>query len=97
LTETIFSLMILSKKLVDNDLQGINGFIVNDFESLVFTKYPDLLGIKNIFLSAGTFAASLSGSGSSLFGLVKQRMIKTLKINLRKADIKFVFTETIVN
>jgi 4-diphosphocytidyl-2-C-methyl-D-erythritol kinase len=95
LTDNDFSLMILRKRLVNNDLQGINALIVNNFESLVFSKYPDLLEIKNNFLSAGTFAASLSGSGSSLFGLVKQNMIKTLKNYLRKANIKVVFTETI--
>lgn len=95
LTGLDFSLMILRKRLVNNDLQEINALIINDFESLVFSKYTDLLKIKNKLLSCEAYAASLSGSGSTIFALVAKNMIKTLKTNLRKANIKAVFTESI--
>jgi 4-diphosphocytidyl-2-C-methyl-D-erythritol kinase len=94
LTEPNFSLMILRKRLANNDLQGINTLIINDFESLVFSKYPDLLKIKNKLLSYEAYAASLSGSGSTIFALVEKNMIKTLKTNLRNANVKVVFTES---
>lgn len=43
--------------------------LVNDFEESVFTKYPNLGEIKNRFYSAGAIYASMSGSGSSVFGI----------------------------
>lgn len=41
----------------------------NDFESLVFSKYPNLGELKERLYQQGAFYAGLSGSGSSLFGL----------------------------
>ena len=95
LTERDFSLKILMKKIISKDLRGINVLITNSFESLVFSKHPNLQLIKNRFLADGVYAASLSGTGSSIFGLVEKNMIKTLRNNLRKDNIKVVFTESI--
>ncbi len=95
LTGSEFSLKILLKKLIDNDLRYINALITNSFESLVFSIYPELLMIKNKFLAYGSYLASLSGTGSSIFGLVKKNMMKTLRNNLRKDNIKVVFTESV--
>ncbi len=95
LTETNFSLMILRKRLVNNDLQGINVLVINDFESLVFSKYPDLLKIKNKLLSRKAYVASLSGSGSTIFALVAKNMIRTIRTDLRKENIKVISTESI--
>jgi 4-diphosphocytidyl-2-C-methyl-D-erythritol kinase len=41
----------------------------NDFEEIVFKKYAGLISIKNVLYEKGAVYASLSGSGSSLFGL----------------------------
>lgn len=41
----------------------------NDFEEGVFKKLPQLKEIKNELYTAGAFYASMSGSGSSVFGL----------------------------
>lgn len=41
----------------------------NDFENSVFEIYPDILEIKNILYRQGAMYASLSGSGSAVFGL----------------------------
>lgn len=43
--------------------------LVNDFEPSVFHRYPELQNIKQHLYSMGAVYASLSGSGSSLFGL----------------------------
>ncbi|MGL4293674.1 MAG: 4-(cytidine 5'-diphospho)-2-C-methyl-D-erythritol kinase [Bacteroidales bacterium] len=41
----------------------------NDFEETVFARYPRLAEIKNTLYEAGAIYASMSGSGSSLFGI----------------------------
>jgi 4-diphosphocytidyl-2-C-methyl-D-erythritol kinase len=56
---------------------GITSWIQNDFELVVFPQHPSLAEIKRILAASGTpeaaLLASLSGSGSALFGLYKTR------------------------
>ncbi|MDE3062273.1 MAG: 4-(cytidine 5'-diphospho)-2-C-methyl-D-erythritol kinase [Acidobacteriota bacterium] len=56
---------------------GITSWIVNDFERVVFHQHPSLAEIKRLLAAAGTpeaaLHASLSGSGSALFGLYLTR------------------------
>ncbi len=56
---------------------GILSWIQNDFERVVFPQHPPLCEIKRLLASAGTpeaaLHASLSGSGSALFGLYLTR------------------------
>jgi 4-diphosphocytidyl-2-C-methyl-D-erythritol kinase len=61
---------------------GITSWIENDFERVVFPQHPSLREIKRILLGTGTpeaagnsssLVASLSGSGSALFGLYQTR------------------------
>ena len=44
---------------------------VNDFEKTVFPKHPIIGAIKKRLLDAGAYYASMSGSGSTVFGLFK--------------------------
>jgi 4-diphosphocytidyl-2-C-methyl-D-erythritol kinase len=92
LTDSSFSLIILKKKLIQNDLFGINVLVSNTFEGVVFSKHPDLLRIKNLFLANGAYAAGLSGSGSTIFGVFEENMIKKVS---RKLDIKTLVTQTL--
>jgi 4-diphosphocytidyl-2-C-methyl-D-erythritol kinase len=43
--------------------------LLNDFEAVVFSKYPRLRQIKRRLLQAGAAGAALAGSGSAVFGL----------------------------
>jgi 4-diphosphocytidyl-2-C-methyl-D-erythritol kinase len=56
---------------------GISSWIQNDFERVVFPQHPSLAEIKRLLLGFGTpeaaLLASLSGSGSALFGLYLTR------------------------
>ena len=43
--------------------------MVNDFEKSVFEKYPAIGDIKDKLYKNGALYASMSGSGSSVFGI----------------------------
>ena len=45
--------------------------VINDFETSVFQKFPFIAEIKSFLLAKGATYASMSGSGSSVFGLFK--------------------------
>ncbi|MOA02150.1 4-diphosphocytidyl-2-C-methyl-D-erythritol kinase [compost metagenome] len=46
--------------------------IKNDFEKTVFKKYPSIQRIKEELYEAGAIYASMSGSGSSVFGIFEK-------------------------
>jgi 4-diphosphocytidyl-2-C-methyl-D-erythritol kinase len=43
----------------------------NDFEGVVFEAYPEVRDLKKRMLEAGAEFALMSGSGSTVFGLLK--------------------------
>ena len=44
-------------------------FPENDFEQVVFKKYPQIKAIKDKLIEQGALFASMSGSGSSVYGI----------------------------
>jgi 4-diphosphocytidyl-2-C-methyl-D-erythritol kinase len=58
---------------------GITSWVQNDFERVVFRQHPSLAEIKRLLAAPGTpeeaLHASLSGSGSALFGLYLTRTL----------------------
>lgn len=47
--------------------------LVNQFEESIFPKYPSIKHIKHSLIELGAVYASMSGSGSSLFGLFNEK------------------------
>ncbi|MBN1278189.1 MAG: 4-(cytidine 5'-diphospho)-2-C-methyl-D-erythritol kinase [Chlorobium sp.] len=66
-------LKLLTRRLcIEGDRSALDCF-ENDFEPAVFDHYPLVKTVKQELLDAGSFFASLSGSGSAVFGLFDSR------------------------
>jgi len=79
---------------------GITSWIENDFERVVFAQHPSLAEIKRLLVAPGTpeaaFYASLSGSGSALFGLYQTRGdAEAARERLRPAGVRSHLTRTL--
>jgi 4-diphosphocytidyl-2-C-methyl-D-erythritol kinase len=48
--------------------------MVNDFEKTIFYRFPELENVKSRFYETGAVYASMSGSGSAVFGLYEREM-----------------------
>ena len=60
------------RSLVDDYQLGVEkwaGVVKNDFEQFLFPEYPQLAEYKTLLYKSGAIYASMTGSGSALFGI----------------------------
>ena len=65
------------------DIEGLNKAIGNDFEKIVFKRYPELEEAKEELKRAGASVVSLTGSGSCLYAISRE----PLKPNLPRERV----------
>jgi len=61
------------EELISKPADLWKGLILNDFEEKVGAKYPLIRELKKALYDAGAQYASLSGSGSSIYGIFRER------------------------
>ena len=70
--------------------------LANDFEQLIFRRFPRLAVAKRSLLRSGATAASLSGSGSALYGLFADRAkARSAARQLRKSGSRVFLARTV--
>jgi 4-diphosphocytidyl-2-C-methyl-D-erythritol kinase len=79
---------------------GITSWIQNDFERVVFPQHPSLAEIKRVLAASDTpeaaLYASLSGSGSALYGLYRTRGdAEAAQLRLEQAGVRNQLTRTL--
>lgn len=83
----------LTKKL--NDFSSWQTSLPNDFEVIVFKKYPELVEIMDFLTHSGAFYAHMSGSGSSIYGLyASEKLAKRAYEDLKKNQRCYLFRPT---
>ena len=77
-------------------LDLVRAGIDNDFEHVVFPEYPELSEVKRVLEREGARYASLSGSGSTLYGLfVEAEAAQAAAENMRAAGYAALATTTL--
>jgi 4-diphosphocytidyl-2-C-methyl-D-erythritol kinase len=61
------------KSITNNEGLDFKKHFINDFEESLSESYPQLQKIKQELLNEGAFYASMSGSGSAIYGLFKNK------------------------
>ena len=60
------------KELLTQPLETWKDSVVNDFESSVFPKFPEIAALKDLLYDLGAVYASMSGSGAAVYGIFDQ-------------------------
>ncbi len=70
-----------------NQEEWVLSHMHNDFEEVLFPRHPELKEIKDAFVKMGAVGSLLAGSGSSVFGVFRDR--KTMQKALEKMEDEF--------
>lgn len=74
-----------------NHLQLIADKVGNDFESVVFEKYPKIKEVKQLHYKMGAIFSLMSGSGSTVFGIYPDEDTAKSSANIMREKNYFVF------
>ena len=94
LTRSDFSLIVLRRKLEKGVTDNIRPYLVNDLERVVLVRYKALSRIKKK-IARYTLGAQMSGSGSSIFGIMRKGEEEKTLHNLREEGIKGIWVENL--
>lgn len=61
------------KEIISSGIKEWKDLLKNDFENSLFPKYPILKEIKESLYSKGALYSSMTGSGSAVYGIFKER------------------------
>ena len=62
------------KEIIRMPVETRRATMKNDFEESVFQKFPEIAAIKDKLYDLGAIYASMSGSGSSVFGIFREQV-----------------------
>ena len=62
------------KEIIRMPIETWRATMKNDFEDSVFQKFPEIAAIKDKLYDMGAVYASMSGSGSSVFGIFREQV-----------------------
>ena len=74
------------QQIIQQPMESWKEELRNDFEETVFRLYPEIQSIKEQLYSYGAVYASMTGSGSTLFGIFKPEMISNLAQALKGGE-----------
>ena len=86
LTKSPKNIKIIQYSLKTKRFNQLKQYLQNDLEAVCITKYPLILKIKHRLLAAGATITLMSGSGSTVFGLIASQTAEN--------SIKEVFSKT---
>jgi 4-diphosphocytidyl-2-C-methyl-D-erythritol kinase len=58
-------------EIVKTPVESWKNLVVNDFEKSIFPKHPQIASLKQLLYDLGAVFASMSGSGSAVFGIFR--------------------------
>lgn len=78
------------REIIQQPVESWKEELKNDFEVTVFRKHPRIASIKDELYNKGALYASMSGSGSTVFGIFKQDEDLKSRLRFDDASIKIL-------
>jgi len=91
LTNEVIESKIIQNVFKEGNIEKISKLLYNTLEKIVFPKYPVIKRLKDELLHAGALGALMSGSGSSIFGMVKTKIEAINIYNKLKGGDELIF------
>jgi len=91
LTNEVIRSKIIQDVIKEGDLEKVSKLLYNTLEKIVFPQYPVIKRLKDELLNAGALGALMSGSGSSIFGIVKTELEAINISNKLKGGDELIF------